>query len=206
MSYEDAPTLRPQLRELLTAVLVERFGEPPLDPAEPVVRPTAATERRLVALGCLALRGRRVLDLGAGVGDLARAARRAEAELVDAIDVDPERVQLGRLLCVLQGTDRVSWFEGDAGLASTYADEYDLILAHGPVIGAMRPILPRVAQNLRGVLVAELRDDAVDASLAEALPARRTLVEASADGPALVACATEAAVLRRQLIATEAAA
>jgi SAM-dependent methyltransferase len=205
VSYEDAPTLRPRLRELLGETVAERFpdGER-LEVEAPVVRADADTARRLAALDALALNGRRVLDLGAGLGDLARAARRAGAELVDAVELDAQRVELARLLCVLQGIDRVSWFEGNAGLASTYADEYDVILAFGPALSAMRPILPRVAQNLRGVLLAELPVggdgiDADDETLATVLPARRTLVEAGEDGLAVVACGAEAAVLRQQL-------
>jgi SAM-dependent methyltransferase len=212
---EQVPTLRPQLRELLADALAERFdGEAPLDPEAAVVRGDAATARRLAALERLALDGRRVLDLGAGLGDLARAARRRGAELVDAVELDPERVELARLVCVLQGIDRVSWFEGDAGLGSTYADEYDVILAFGAALGALRPILPRVTQNLRGVLLAELAaGDArrtLDEALAAALPARRTLVASGDDpeGVAVVACAADAGVLRRHLAAerTEAAA
>jgi SAM-dependent methyltransferase len=206
MSYEDAPTLRPQLRDLLTEALGERFGDDGagLDPEAPVVRESAATARRLAALDAIALGGRRVLDLGTGLGDLARAARRGGAELVDAVDADAETLELARLLAVLQGVDRVSWFEGDAGLGSTYADEYDVVLAFGPVLEAMRPILPRVAQNLRGVLLAELPAEAspshpAGAALAAALPARETIVAAGADGVAVVACASETEALRRQL-------
>lgn len=207
MSYEDAPTLRPQLRALVTDALAERLGDAgrALDPEAPVVRDDAATTRRLAALDALALGGRRVLDLGTGLGDLARAARRRGAELVDAVDVDAERIELARVLCVLQGVDRVSWFEGDAGLGSTYADEYDVVLAFGPALDAMRPILPRIAQNLRGVLLAELPGggknggDAAGAALAAVLPARQVLVEPDGDGGAIVACATETAVLRRHL-------
>lgn len=210
MSYDDAPTLRPELRALAAEALAERIpdGER-LDPDGPVVRDDPATARRLLALGRIALHGRRVLDLGAGIGDVSRAARRAGAELVDAIELDAERVELARLLCVLHGVDRVSWFEGNAGLASTYADEYDVILAFGPALGAMRPILPRVAQNLRGVLLAELpaagaAADAVEATLAAVLPARATLCEPGEDGVAVVACAGDEAVLRQHLAAEHA--
>jgi len=205
VSYEDAPTLRPQLRALVHEVLAEQLGPDAaqLDPDAPVVRDDAATARRIAALDALALDGCRVLALGAGAGDLARAARRGGAELVDAVDRDPGRVQLARLLCVLQAVDRVSCFEGDAGLASTYADEYDVVLAFGTALEALRPILPRVAQNLRGPLLAELpagEEGAAGEGLAAVLPARRTLVEASgADGIAVVACASEAGVLRRHL-------
>jgi SAM-dependent methyltransferase len=167
----------------------------------------ACTVRRLAGLEALALEGARVLALGAGLGDVARAARRAGAELVDAVDADPGAVELGRLLCVLQDVDRVSLQEGDAGLAATYADEYDVALAFGSVLEAMRPILPRVAQNLRGVLVAELAsdDEAADAALAAVLPARATLREAGGDGVALVACAPDEAALARHLARAAAA-
>jgi SAM-dependent methyltransferase len=206
MSYEDAPTLRPQLRELLTEALAERLGPggAGLDPDAEVVRSDAARARRIAALDGVVLGGRRVLDLGSGLGDLARAARRRGAELVDAVDRDPGRVELARLLCVLQDVDRISFAEGDAGRASTYADEYDAILAFGPALDAMRPILPRVAQNLRGPLLAELPADGgevADAALAQALPARRTLVEpGDGDGVAVVACASDRGALRRHLV------
>jgi SAM-dependent methyltransferase len=215
VSYEDAPTLRPQLQELLASALAERTAgdddadASPLDPAAAVVRDDAATRRRLAALDGLTLHCRRVLDLGADLGDLARAARRAGAELVDAVEIDPARVELARLLCVLQDVDRVSWFEGDAGLGSTYADEYDVILAFGPALPAMRPILPRVVQNLRGVLLAELPPsgpaiDANDETLATVLPARATLAEPDEAGVVVVACASEEAVLRQHLAAERA--
>jgi SAM-dependent methyltransferase len=200
LSYDDAPTLRPQLRELVLDGLRESTGDQAAEPDGPVVLGDAATARRLAALGGLTFVGRRVLELGAGIGDLSRHARRSGAELVDAVDRDPERVELGRLLTVLQGIDRISWFEGDAGLASTYADEYDFILAFGPALEAMRPILPRVVQNLRGVLVCELRvdrDEAIEQALTGLLPAHRALVEE--DGVAVGAWAAEHSVLLQHL-------
>jgi SAM-dependent methyltransferase len=206
VSCDDAPTLRPQLRELVLDALAERLGGEgrALDPTAPVVRRDAQTVRRLAALEALVLEGARVLDLGAGLGDLARAARRLGAELVDAVEVDPGLLEVARLLYVLQQLDRISWLEGDAGLGSTYADEYDVVLACGPVLEAMRPILPRVAQNVRGVLLVELTsgDDAADDALADALPARAVLREAGGDGVALVACAADAGALRRHLAST----
>jgi SAM-dependent methyltransferase len=198
LSYDDAPTLRPQLRELVLDGLRESIGERPAEPDGPVVFGDAATERRLKALAELTFAGRRVLDLGASIGDVSRYARRSGAELVDAIDRDADRVELGRLLTVLQDVDRISWFEGDAGLASTFADEYDFILAFGPVLAAMRPILPRVVQNLSGVLVCELAadgDEAIEAALTGLLPAQRVLAEG--DGVAVIAWATEHSVLRQ---------
>jgi hypothetical protein len=206
MSYEDAPTLRPQLREILHEALAERLGPDgaALDLDAPAVRDDAATARRIAALDALVLGGRRVLELGTDLGDVARAARRHGAELVDAVDRDPGRVEAARLLCVLQGVDRISFAEGDAGLASTYADEYDVVLAFGPALDAMRPLLPRVAQNLRGPLLAELpagEDAPADAALAEALPARRVVVEPEdGDGVAVVACASDRTALRRHLV------
>jgi SAM-dependent methyltransferase len=200
LSYEDAPTLRPQLRELVFDGLRESIGDRVAEPDGPVVLADAVTERRLAALAGFTFVGRRVLDLGAGIGDLSRHARRSGAELVDAVDSDPARVELGRLLTVLQGIDRISWFEGDAGLASTYADEYDFILAFGPALEAMRPILPRVVQNLGGVLIYELRGDrgeAIDEALTALLPAHRTLVEE--DGVKVVASAAEHSVLLQHL-------
>lgn len=200
MSYEDAPTLRPQLRELVSDGLRESIGDRVAEPDGPVVLADAVTERRLAALAGLTFVGRRVLDLGAGIGDLSRHARRSGAELVDAVDNDPARVELGRLLTVLQGIDRISWFEGDAGLASTYADEYDFIFAFGPTLDAMRPILPRIVQNLGGVLVYERRGDrgeAIDEVLTALLPARRTLVET--DDVQVVASAAEHSVLLQHL-------
>ena len=200
MSYDDAPTLRPQLRELVLDGLRDSIGERPAEPDGPVVLADAATQRRLEALAELTFAGRRVLDLGAGIGDVSRYARRSGAELVDAIDRDADRVELGRLLTVLQDVDRISWFEGDAGLASTYADEYDFIFAFGPALEAMRPILPRVVQNLRGVLVCELRGDrggAIEEALTGLLPAQQVFVEE--DDVAVVACAAEHSVLRQHL-------
>jgi SAM-dependent methyltransferase len=199
MSYEDAPTLRPQLRAVLADALAERFGAEAAGAAEAVVRPTAQTLRRLEALACIALRGRRVLDLGAGVGDLSRAARREQAELVDAVELDEQVASLARLLCVAQDVDRISCFEGDAGLASTYADEYDVILAFGQ-LKRIAPILPRIAQNLRGVLVTEEPGRGAAAkALRGTLPEREVLVPAADGAPALVACAAERATLRRHV-------
>ncbi|MDX6634548.1 MAG: hypothetical protein QOF06_751 [Solirubrobacterales bacterium] len=200
MSYEQAPTLRPQLRELVLSGLVDTLGEQSFDPDGEAVLADAATERRLDALTAVSFRGRRVLDLGARLGDLSRHARRGGAELVDAIDLDPDRVELGRLIDVLQKVDRISWFEGDAGLASTYADEYDFILAFGPAAEAMRPILPRVVQNLRGVLLCDLPaadEGPLGVALAELLPARRVLAEG--EETVVVGCATELGVLRQHL-------
>jgi SAM-dependent methyltransferase len=200
MSYEQAPTLHPQLRELVLRGLSDTLGERSFDPDGEAVLGDGATGRRLQALAAMSFRGRRVLDLGARLGDLSRHARRQGAELIDAIDLDPERVELGRLIDVLQQVDRISWFEGDAGMASTYADEYDFIFAFGPAAEAARPILPRLVQNLRGVLLCELATDdegPLGAALAELLPAKRALAEG--DGTVVVGCATEVGVLRRHL-------
>ncbi|MCW3050013.1 MAG: hypothetical protein JWO74_4297 [Solirubrobacterales bacterium] len=207
MSYEDAPTLRPRLREILAAALAGRYGEEAVDPGAAVVLPSAEVLRRIGALGHIALPGRRVLDLTDGIADLARAARAAGADLVDVVMPDEDRLRIARMLCVLQDVQRVSFFEGDAALASTYADEYDVILAFGQ-LGCIAPILPRIAQNLRGVLVTDLADgDRHGAeALAETLPARETLLPSGDGSPPTVACAADAERLNDYLAPTAASA
>jgi hypothetical protein len=198
VSYEDAPTLRPRLREILASALAERHGDEAGDPSAAVVQSSTEVLRRIDALGHMALQGRRVLDLTGGLADLARAARGAGADLVDVVMADEDELCIARMLCVLQDVQRVSFFEGDPALASTYADEYDVILASGQ-LDRIAPILPRIAQNLRGVLVTELAEGGDAEALAATLPARETLLPAADGRPPTVACAPDAETLRDHL-------
>jgi hypothetical protein len=123
VSYDDAPTLRPQLHDILAAALAERYGQDAADPSAAVVRPSAETLRRIEALSEVALAGRRVHDLTGGLGDVARAARRAGADLVDVVGPDEDELRIARMLCVLQDVQRLSFFEGDPGRAAAIGGE-----------------------------------------------------------------------------------
>jgi SAM-dependent methyltransferase len=92
--------------------------------------PDLPTEADLRLVG--SLKGKRVLDVGAGSGENAVAMARQGAHVI-AIDASPAQLALGRKLAA-EAEVRVEWHEGDvADLAFLRADSIDLALAAGVI-------------------------------------------------------------------------
>jgi SAM-dependent methyltransferase len=73
---------------------------------------------------------KRVLDIGANMGELSRLARRRGADFVDGYEYDPLFVETGRMINAASGATRVSLFQGDATNPELYQDmRYDIVLA-----------------------------------------------------------------------------
>ena len=99
-------------------------------------------------------RGKRVLDLGANLGEISRAARARGAALVDGYEYDPFFVELANALNGYNGTTRVSFHERDITDVTVYRERYDIVLAFS-VFSYIHPILYRLAEMTNEALVLE---------------------------------------------------
>ena len=129
---------------------------------------TSLSEVESSLLDRLVLAGKSVLDLGAGTGERARAARARGAALVDGIEPDPERVALARLLSAYHDSSRVFFHQARELLEGPGREEYDVVLAVNG-FDLVRDHLDAIAAIARGVLVTEL--PAADPDRAAALEA-----------------------------------
>jgi SAM-dependent methyltransferase len=84
---------------------------------------------RASVLDCIDFRGRKVLDLGANLGEMSRSARARGARLVDGVEYDPFFVELAQLITAFNGQSRVSFRQGDVTDPSLYEERYDVVLA-----------------------------------------------------------------------------
>ncbi len=114
-----APTLHEDVRALLSKVATDYPGLTELD------------ERGAhdTVLDRLVIEGRKVLDIGSGLGDTSRALRNRGAAIVDGLEPDPHRLRVARLLNAYHHTTRVSFYGSDIALPEAYAEHYDLVLA-----------------------------------------------------------------------------
>lgn len=108
---------------------------------------------RAAVLDCVDFRGRKVLDLGANLGEMSRAARARGARLVDGVEYDPFFVELAQLITAYNGMSRVSFRQGDATDPAIYGERYDVVLALS-VFHYVSRVLDRLAQ-VTDVLVVE---------------------------------------------------
>ena len=74
-------------------------------------------------------RGRTVLDLGANLGELSRAARKRGAERVVGIEYDDFFVAVADALSVFNDVDGVEFRQGDIGDPTLYGEHFDIVLA-----------------------------------------------------------------------------
>jgi SAM-dependent methyltransferase len=106
------------------------------DGHEPLLRQLDPAAELLCDLALVAP-GKRVLDAGAGDGNVALAAARRGAE-VDACDIAPRMVARGRARCAAEGV-AVSWREGDVQ-ALPYPDAgFDAVISSFGAYLAPRP-------------------------------------------------------------------
>jgi hypothetical protein len=142
-----APTLHEEVRGLLSKVTAER---PELVDLDERGAHDAILDR-------LALEGRKVLDISAGLGDTSRAIRARGAAIVDGLEPDPQLVRVARLLNAYHHTTRVSFHAADIGLPDAYAERYDVVLALG-AFDRVGQVLARIAGITDGVFVTTVPD------------------------------------------------
>jgi SAM-dependent methyltransferase len=142
-----APTLHEDVRALLTKVAADHPGLAELDE-----RGTHDT-----VLDRLALEGRKVLDIGSGLGDTSRAVRDRGAAIVDGLEPDSELVRVGRLLNAYHHTTRVSFHHADIAVPDSYGEHYDLVLAL-TAFERVGQMLPRIAAITDGAFVTIVPD------------------------------------------------
>jgi hypothetical protein len=150
----ERPSVRGELEALIRAELEERG----IDPAE-LLDPTRAPSG-LAALSRLRLRGTRILELGAGLGEISRALRRQGAALVDACESDPASARLARLLHARHGASRISVWRDASSLEEK--DQFDLLLALGR---GPHADLVAAAERCRAAVVRHEHDDALSSEL-----------------------------------------
>jgi protein-L-isoaspartate O-methyltransferase len=105
----------------------------------------------------LVLDGRKVLDIGAGLGDTSRALRARGAAIVDGLEPDRELVRIARLLTAYHHTTRVSFHAADIAAPDAYAEHYDVVLALG-AFDRVGQVLARIAGITDGVFVTIVPD------------------------------------------------
>ena len=109
---------------------------------------------RAALLDRIEFAGKRVLDLGANLGEISRAARERGADVVDGWEYDPYFVEVARLVNAYNGTTRVSFFERDITDARIYHEHYDVVLAFS-VFEYLRGIVETLAAITDGAIVLE---------------------------------------------------
>jgi hypothetical protein len=137
-----APTLQEEVRELLRSLAPGGFNEP--DAEETI-------------LDRIMLRGEKVLDVGAGLGDTSRAARAREAAIVDGFEPDAELVRVARLLNAFHHATRVSFYHHDIAQPDTYDERYGVVLALS-AFDRVGGVLGKIAEITDGVFVTIVSD------------------------------------------------
>ena len=143
----------PSIRDDLKGLILEKMGD---DGGHLLADAgTSLGEVETSLLDGIVLAGKTVLDLGAGMGERARAARARGAALVDGFEPDPQRVALARLLSAYHHTSRVFFHQQDDVLQDPGELEYDVVLALSG-FDLVRDRLDALVSITRGVLVTEL--------------------------------------------------
>jgi hypothetical protein len=99
-------------------------------------------------------RAKRVLDLGANLGEMSRAARARGATLVDGYEYDTFFVELANAVNAYNGTTRVSFYERDITNPVVYGERYDIVLAFSVYV-YLREVFDAVRDITDGVLILE---------------------------------------------------
>ena len=105
-------------------------------------------------LDLIDLRGKRVLDLGANLGEISRAARARGAAAVDGYEYDPFFVEMAQAINAHNGTTGVSFYQRDITSPASYVERYDIVLALS-VFTYIHPVLKQLSELTNGALVIE---------------------------------------------------
>jgi SAM-dependent methyltransferase len=150
----------PSIRDDLQGLIREALTEVSADTTDDGNHLRADIETSLAEvdtslLDGLVLAGKTVLELGAGTGERARAARARGAVLVDGFEPDPGLLALARLLSAYHHTSRVFFHQEDDVLQAAGGQEYDVVLALSG-FDLVRDRLDAIASITLGVFVTEL--------------------------------------------------
>jgi hypothetical protein len=146
------PTLKPELEKLISHSL---SGGSAADSSWRAETGIGDGSGRDPILEQLDFEGRKVLDLGCGLGDRSRRVRARGAKLVDGFDRDPDRLRAARLLNAFHDATRVSFYDRDVSDPESYSECYDIVLAL-PVATAIESVMGRIAEITCRLLVTEL--------------------------------------------------
>jgi SAM-dependent methyltransferase len=165
MKQIEIPTTRPELKQLILDALKRRYisvsGDDHIETGNHYQSVTLGQERtsgfrsdRATFLDQIDFRGKRVLDLGANLGEISRGARARGAAVVDGYEYDPFFVELAQLLNAYNGTTRVSFHQRDIANPDTYRERYDIVLAFS-VFTYIHRVLDRLASMTDEALIVE---------------------------------------------------
>src|SRR5207237_9468285 len=136
MKEVQIPTVKPALRRLiLDAIGLPYSSVSCMDDIETGNHYQSVTLRnehtagfradRDVFLDQIDFRGKRVLDLGANLGEISRAARARGAALVDGYEYDSFFVEMAQVLNAYNGTTGVSFYGRDITDEGIYDEHFD---------------------------------------------------------------------------------
>jgi ribosomal protein L11 methylase PrmA len=178
----DAPTIKEELRSAILE-LVEAYPGDRGNLAQGA-DPTAVGSSPALGsvLESVRLDGKKVLDLGAGIGDISRAARARGAALVDGFEEDRQLLRAAQLLNAYHGVTRVSFFDKRLADQSSYDEPYDVVIAFS-VIDEIEPALDVVARVAEGALLTRLPASATTARdiLSEIFPAHTEIISTASN-------------------------
>jgi 2-polyprenyl-3-methyl-5-hydroxy-6-metoxy-1,4-benzoquinol methylase len=155
MKELQIPTIKPALKKLILDALAMRYtsvsGKEQIATGNHYQSVTLGDEHttgfrsvRDSFLDQINLRGKRVLDLGANLGEISRAARARGAAVVDGFEYDPFFVEMAQAVNAYNGTTGVSFYERDITDLASYVERYDIVLAFS-VFTYIHAILERLA-------------------------------------------------------------
>lgn len=161
----EVPTIKPALKKVILDALNARYtSQSSMDRVETgnhyqsislgEDQTVGFRSGREALLDRVDFRGKRVLDLGANLGEISRAARGRGARLVDGFEYDSFFVEVADAINAFNGTDRVSFYQRDITDETIYTEHYDIVLALSVFI-YVREVLPTIAEITDGALVLE---------------------------------------------------
>jgi hypothetical protein len=162
---EQVPTIKPALKKLIQDSLKQRYtsvsSKDSVETGNHYQSITLGDERttgfrssREEFLDRVDFTGKRVLDLGANLGEISRAVRGRGATLVDGYEYDSFFVEMAQAVNAYNGTTRVSFYERDITDSTIYREHYEIVLAFS-VFVYLTGVLPALAEITDGVLVLE---------------------------------------------------
>jgi SAM-dependent methyltransferase len=164
MKQIEIPTVKQELRELILDALKRAYSSSGKDGIETGnhyqsvmlggEHTNGFRSDRAEFLDQIDFRGKRVLDLGANLGELSRAARARGAGLVDGLEYDPFFVEVAQMLNAYNATTGVSFYERDITDPAIYREHYDVVLAFS-VFTYIGGVLERLTEVTDEALVLE---------------------------------------------------
>src|SRR5712691_1055079 len=151
MKQLEIPTLKSELKQLILDGLRRRYvsvsGDDGIETGNHYQSVTLGDERtsgfrsdRAAFLDQIDFRGKRVLDLGANLGEISRAARARGAAVVDGYEYDTFFVEIAQVLNAYNGTTGVSFYQRDITDPTAYDEHFDVVLAFS-VFTYIHPVL-----------------------------------------------------------------